>query len=112
MTYTSVEQLVTTLKSQLANSDERALKALVTIYKNQTRAEQATQGVINHNGIGFRPCDAQFMSSLASLVLKGFKLSEKQMYHVRKCMPVYARQLVNQSIREGKIKKDGNKYVW
>lgn len=112
MIYTSIEQLVSTLKVQLAKDEAKAVKALVTIYKNQTATEKAAEYVISRNGIGFRQSDAKFLSSLAEKVVKGVRLSEKQMYYVKKCMPVYARQLITQSIREGKIKKEGKYYIW
>lgn len=109
---TSKAQLVKTLKEQIATSDRQAVKALVTVYQNQTSTEQAAENVHVHNNIGFRSCDATFMTRLAKAYLRYHKLSDKQMACVKRTMPIYANQLINQSLAEGKIRKEGKEYVW
>lgn len=110
--YTKAE-LVQGLKSQIARNNNQAVKALLTIYRNQTYEEQTVQETIEDNGIGFNGTDAEFCSSLAENYLKFHKLSDKQYNSLRKVMQKYAGQLITQSIDLGKIKcKCRGKYYW
>lgn len=110
--YTKAE-LVQGLKSQIARNNNQAVKALLTIYRNQTYEEQTVQETIEDNGIGFNGTDAEFCSSLAENYLRFHKLSDKQYNSLRKVMQKYAGQLITQSIDLGKIKcKCRGKYYW
>ena len=86
----------------LTRSDAALIQGLKRIYSHQTQEEQKVKGVIKHNNIGFRCCDANILSSFAQFHIKTGFLTEKQMVIVRKKMPVYARQLTN--FANGKIK--------
>lgn len=110
--FTNKQTLVNVLKTQIATRDNQAIKALITVYNNQTSSEQYEENTHVHNGVGFTPADAEFMSSLAKQYLNKGYLSQKQMYFVKKHMPKYANQLINQSIEIGKIVKEGSNYVW
>lgn len=110
--YTKAE-LVQRLKSQIARNNNQAVKALLTIYRNQTYEEQTVQETIEDNGIGFNGTDAEFCSSLAENYLRFHRLSDKQYNSLRKVMQKYAGQLITQSIDLGKIKcKCRGKYYW
>lgn len=110
--YTKTE-LVQGLKSQIARNNNQAVKALLTIYRNQTYEEQTVQETIEDNGIGFNGTDAEFCSSLAENYLRFHRLSDKQYNSLRKVMQKYAGQLITQSIDLGKIKcKCRGKYYW
>lgn len=110
--YTKAE-LVQGLKSQIARNNNQAVKALLTIYRNQTYEEQTVQETIEDNGIGFNGTDAEFCSSLAENYLRFHRLSDKQYNSLRKVMQKYAGQLIAQSIDLGKIKcKCRGKYYW
>lgn len=110
--YTKAE-LVQGLKSQIARNNNQAVKALLTIYRNQTYEEQTVQETIEDNGIGFNGTDAEFCSSLAENYLRFHRLSDKQYNILRKVMQKYAGQLITQSIDLGKIKcKCRGKYYW
>lgn len=110
--YTKAE-LVQGLKSQIARDNNQAVKALLTIYRNQTYEEQTVQETIEDNGIGFNGTDAEFCSSLAENYLRFHRLSDKQYNSLRKVMQKYAGQLITQSIDLGKIKcKCRGKYYW
>lgn len=110
--YTKAE-LVQGLKSQIARNNNQAVKALLTIYRNQTYEEQTVQETIEDNGIGFNGTDAEFCSSLAENYLRFHRLSDKQYNSLRKVMQKYAGQLITQSIDLGKIKcKCRGKYYW
>ena len=111
--YYTKSELVEGLKGQIAQNNNQAVKALLTIYKNQTFEEQTVQETIEDNGIGFNGTDAEFCSSLAEQYLKYKKLSVKQYNSLRKVMQKYAGQLITQSIDLGKIKcKCRGKYYW
>lgn len=110
--YTKAE-LVQGLKNQIARDNNQAVKALLTIYRNQTYEEQTVQETIEDNGIGFNGTDAEFCSSLAENYLTFHRLSDKQYSSLRKVMQKYAGQLITQSIGLGKIKcKCRGKYYW
>ena len=110
--YTKAE-LVQGLKSQIARNNNQAVKALLTIYRNQTYEEQTVQETIEDNGVGFNGTDAEFCSSLAENYLRFHRLSDKQYNSLRKVMQKYAGQLITQSIDLGKIKcKCRGKYYW
>ena len=110
--YTKAE-LVQGLKSQIARNNNQAVKALLTIYRNQTYEEQTVQETIEDNGIGFNGTDAEFCSSLAENYLRFHRLSDKQYNSLRKVMQKYAGQLITRSIDLGKIKcKCRGKYYW
>lgn len=110
--YTKAE-LVQGLKSQIARNNNQAVKALLTIYRNQTFEEQTVSETIEDNGIGFNGTDAKFCTSLAQQYLDYRKLSDKQYNSLRKVMQKYAGQLITQSIGLGKIKcKCRGKYYW
>lgn len=111
--YYTKEELVQGLKSQIAKNNNQAVKALLTVYRNQTYEEQTVQETIEDNGIGFNGTDAEFCSSLAENYLRFHRLSDKQYSSLRKVMQKYARQLITQSIDLGKIKcKCRGKYYW
>lgn len=111
--YYTKEELVQGLKSQIARNNNQVVKALLTVYRNQTYEEQTVQETIEDNGIGFNGTDAEFCSSLAENYLRFHRLSDKQYSSLRKVMQKYARQLITQSIDLGKIKcKCRGKYYW
>ena len=110
--FTNKKALVEALRNQIATRDNQAIKALITVYNNQTSSEQDDKDTYIHNGIGFTPVDAEFMTSLAKQYLDKGYLSPKQMMFVKKRMPKYANQLINQSISSGKIVKNGSEYTW
>lgn len=110
--YTTKEQLVNVLKEQIASNPNQAKKALLRVYQNQTSDEKRTQSVRIYNNIGFTPVDADFLSSLAECLRTRGTLSEKQTTYLQKIMPKYARQLVEGSLAEGKIVKQGKFYAY
>jgi hypothetical protein len=112
MEFTSKESLVMALKQQISTRDNQALKALVTVFNNQTEDEQMAEDVRVYNNVGFTPFDAEFMTSLAKQYISKNYLSPKQLSYVKKVMPKYARQLIEQAIRDHKIVKDGKFYNW
>ena len=112
MKFTSRNQIIELLKTQLATNHAQIEKAIIRIYEYQTKDEQSSKDTRYYNLVGFRACDARILSSFAQYLLKGFHLSEKQMAIAKKKMPVYARQLVKQSIEKGLIVKASGSYVF
>lgn len=110
--YTNKNEIVADLKAQLSTSQKQIEKAIIRIYEYQTKDEQYAKDVRHYNLIGFRACDARILSSFAQYLLKGYHLSEKQMAIAKRKMPVYAGQLVRQSIEKGLISKTDKGYVF
>lgn len=109
--YTTLNDLYKAMKEQITGSDTMAVKALQRIYEYQTGYEQKIQGTCMANGIGFTGSDGKILSSMAEWSKKR-PLTEKQMKLVKARIGKYARQLVNQSIEKGLIKKENGKYVY
>jgi len=112
MKYTSKEALIENLKVQLATNPRVTEKAILRICEYQTISEQASRDVKVHNNVGFTPADAYLMTSFAAWLKGGHHLTEKQLHYAFKMMPKYARQLINQSIEKGLIKKVSKEYTW
>lgn len=112
MKYTTKDSLVKALKEQLATRDNQAIKGLLTIYSYQTSEEQSEGYTKEYNGVGFSSIDSDILSSFAEQYhIKGW-FSPKQMNIIKKHMPKYARQLLELSIRSGKIVKKNGEYVF
>lgn len=82
------------IKALLEKNDLAVERALVALYNRQTADEQATHTTAHHNGMGFNGVDADFGTSLAEKVLKGWKLSPKQLAAARKMLRKYVGQLL------------------
>jgi hypothetical protein len=80
--------------SLLATSDKAVLRAIVVIHALQTADEQKSQSTSASNGVGFGYRDAEFGSSLAEKINKGYRMSEKQINAGRRMISHYHRQLV------------------
>jgi hypothetical protein len=78
----------------LESSEAAVCKALVVIYEHQTASEQAAGVTVSLNGVGFSAHDAEFGSSLAQKIKKGWKMSPKQIAAGRKLVKHYWKQLV------------------
>ena len=108
--YNNLNELIDGMKAQM-NRKDILERAIVRIYNNQTRDEKQVAETRHVNGIGFTGADAAFLTSLATWILSGKHLSEKQFYVASKKMKKYARQLVMGSIDEGKIVYNGHRYA-
>ena len=81
------------IKENLLKSDVWLTKAVLAIYKYQTRYEQDAQTTHDKNNVGFNGVDAQIMSSFAQWIQKGRRLSPKQTAIARKKIVKYSKQL-------------------
>jgi hypothetical protein len=78
----------------LLNQNDRAVeRAIVAIYRLQTPDEKSAETTVYKNDVGFSAFDAKFMTSLAQQILQGRDLSPRQMFHGRKTIKRYHRQL-------------------
>jgi len=82
------------IQALLDKSDKAVGRALTAIYALQTADEKASGATKHENSVGFSAFDAEFCSSLARQVNKGWQLSPKQMAMARNKMKRYHRQLV------------------
>lgn len=99
------------VKTKLGTNDVWALNALIKIYGFQTANEQAINATTVDNNVGFTGIDAEILSSIAKQLItriEGRKksgmdpnpvkcLSEKQRALVRKKMPKYWQQIIENS---------------
>ena len=108
--YNNINEIVQNMKIQL-NRQDVLERAIIRIYKNQTKDEQTQELTTHSNGIGFTGADAPFLSSLAKWIGQGRHLTSKQISVANKRMGKYARQLVLGSISEGKIVKINGIYA-
>ena len=68
--------------------------ALTTLHAAQTTDEQRTGATTHANGQGFNAADAAFLSSLATQVEQGRRLTGRQLYAARCALPKYTGQLL------------------
>jgi len=71
------------MKALLMRSDRAVERAVVVLLDRQTATEQSSERTINHNEQGFVPYDAKIMSSMAKWVMKGNRLSQRQLAYLR-----------------------------
>ena len=88
------EEVISALQMKLATDEAWAIRALVRIAREQTSEEQVQDQTRDHNGVGFRCCDAFILTRMAKAFEQYGRLTPKQLALVMKKVPVYARQLV------------------
>lgn len=88
------KQKIESLKYAMLHDDETIKTCLIKIYNNQTSEEQSIEETTENNNIGFTGADAELLTSFAKQYLRSKYLSDRQMYFLRKKMPKYARQII------------------
>lgn len=87
------------VREALLAKDENVWAGVVTLYRKQTRAEQAQAHSTQKNGVGFNKRDAKFMTSLAEQIIRNkqrgyrYLLTERQTEYARRIIWKYAGQL-------------------
>ena len=88
------KEKIDSLKYAMLHDDETIKTCLIKIYNNQTAEEQQIEETTENNNIGFNGADAELLTSFTKQLLRRNYLSEKQMLYLRKKMPKYARQII------------------
>lgn len=109
MEYTK-EELKNALKNQIATNDDKAIRALMTVYSYQTVDEKKKGETKALNGVGFSGKDSKILSSFAEQYNRSGSLSPKQVALLKRLMPRYAGQLLNASFEKGNFEKVGKKW--
>ena len=73
-------------------------RALVAIWKRQTRGEQASRSTQLQNGEGFTSADASTLSRRAELVVEGYTLSPAELEDCKERLKKYWAQLIEVAI--------------
>jgi len=76
-------------------NDEWQYRALEFLYDRQTAHEQGMCQTIDKNGVGFTGFDAEILSSFASQVKRGRRLSGRQFEICNKRLPKYWNQVMD-----------------
>jgi ribosomal protein L16/L10AE len=90
------------IQSLLSTSNVAVERALVALYKRQTRDEQHSGTATHANGIGFSGADAEFYSKLAVQVQEngnrpwGKRLTVRQLEAARRGIGKYWKQLLEE----------------
>ena len=105
------EDYIKQLKTKLSSDNTWAQHGLLLIYQNQTATEQKSGSVHEYNCIGYTGTDAKFLTDLAKSLKYHGSLSDKQNYFLRKCMPKYARQILNECLMSGSVVKANGQYM-
>lgn len=105
-----MKQLEKFIKFKLTHDSRWAIKALLEIYKFQTRDEKREKRAKYLNNIGFSATDAKILSSFAQQYVRKNSLSDKQMYRLHKEIPKYWKQIVYIS-DEDKLMKEYEKFI-
>lgn len=77
------------IRAKLASDSKWVERALLRLYERQTTTEQNAEQTINHNLMGFQPCDARMFTSFAKWIKMGRKLSPKQLAYTGCIEPGY-----------------------
>lgn len=102
--------VVSYYKAKLSTNERWALRALERIAMRQTEYELENDLTHEHNKVGFSGPDAEILTSFYRVVKKGYSLTPKQKVILFHKIPKYAGQLVNISLLEGKLIREGRVY--
>lgn len=83
-----------TVVELLENNDRAVERAIMVVFNNQTRSEQAAETTLISNGIGFASCDANRGSYYARWIKSGKHLTGSHLENARKMAKKYVRQLL------------------
>lgn len=84
------------LLALLAKSDQAVVKALITIYNNQTASEQSAQQTHLRNNVGFNSRDAKTLTDIAQRLPRyNNHMTPRQIALVRGRIRKYWRQLLD-----------------
>ena len=82
------------LKEKLSTDAKWAIQAMVRVFEYQTATEQSREYTKDRNGVGYTPADARLLASFTKQWESKHFLSEKQIFHIKKRMPKYWRQVL------------------
>lgn len=71
------------IKELLMTNDRAVERALLVLVERQTQDEKRSETTKYHNEMGFAPCDARMMTSMANFVSRGRHLTPKQLAWLR-----------------------------
>lgn len=97
-------------KAKLSTNEKWAIRGLERIAMRQTSYELENKLTEDNNKVGFSGPDAEILTSFYKRIRAGYSLSVKQKEILFRMIPKYAGQLVNISLDEGKLIKEGRTY--
>ena len=83
-----------TIDAKVQSDDRWLERAVLAIWRFQTRDEKMDEATKLNNGVGFNGTDGKFLTSLGNQLNAGRHLSEKQRYVARGKMRKYTGQLL------------------
>lgn len=95
------------IKDKLSTDERWIRRSLVVLYGFQTEEEKNSEDTIEKNGQGFNGRDGQILSSFSEQVLKGRRLSSKQMDVCKRLLPKYWRQILEVIESKEQVQSDG-----
>lgn len=97
-------------KAKLATNEKWAIRGLERIAMRQTSYELENKLTEDNNKVGFSGPDAEILTSFYKRIKAGYSLTTKQKDLLFQKIPKYAGQLVDISLDEGKLIKEGRTY--
>lgn len=97
-------------KAKLSTNERWALRGLERIAMRQTSYELENKLTEDNNKVGFSGPDAEILTSFYKRIKRGYSLTIKQKEILFQKIPKYAGQLVNISLDEGKLIREGRTY--
>ena len=97
-------------KVKLSTNEGWALRGLERIAMRQTEYELENDLTHENNKVGFSGPDAEILTSFYRRIKKGYSLTPRQKTILFQKIPKYAGQLVDVSLSEGKLIKEGRAY--
>lgn len=97
-------------KAKLSTNEKWAIRGLERIAMRQTSYELENKLTEDNNKVGFSGPDAEILTSFYKRIKSGYSLTTKQKEILFQKIPKYAGQLVNISLNEGKLIREGRTY--
>lgn len=91
----------TAIQALLETNPKALIRALRVVYNNQTESEKNSHATTDDNGVGFTGVDAELLTSFADQARVRGTLSPKQMDLLKKKMPKYWKQILQEAERNG-----------
>jgi len=99
----TVEWTEDRIREKLATNAVMVERSLLYLFSLQEPDEREGHVTVAQNGVGFNRVDAAFLTSVAKYVRRstraeGERMTPKQLFHARKSLRKYARQLARHAV--------------
>lgn len=87
------KEAIKLIKHKVLTDNRWLFRSIIAIYNKQAEVEKKTKEAMLSNGMGFSAYDANYMSNISELIIRGKRLSSEQLLCARGIMQKYCGQL-------------------